>query len=75
MFRPGRVLGVELFVFVFKVQIVIVVDMYSRSRFYPTSPASELAEALEGELYTMAQLKADGVLEKVRTELELGRGR
>jgi len=53
----------------------IVVDMYSRSRFYPTSPASELAEALEGELVTMAQLKADAVVERVNSELEIGRGR
>ncbi len=48
----------------------IVVDMYSRSRFYPTSPAAELAEALGGELYTMAELKAEGVVERVRAELD-----
>jgi Mg-chelatase subunit ChlD len=47
----------------------IVIDMYSRSRFYPTSPAADLAVALRGELYTMEQLRAEGVAETVRTQL------
>ncbi|MFN8422690.1 MAG: VWA domain-containing protein [Anaerolineae bacterium] len=39
----------------------IVVDMYTRSRFYPTSPAAELAACLGGELCNMAELRAEGV--------------
>lgn len=47
----------------------IVVDMYTRSRFYPTSPAAELAACLGGELCNMAELRAEGVVTKVRSAM------
>ena len=48
----------------------IVIDLYNRTRFYPNSPAEELAVALGGELFSVASLHADGVIERVRAELD-----
>lgn len=48
----------------------IVIDLYNRTRFYPNSPAEELAVALGGELYSVASLHADGVIDRVRAELD-----
>jgi magnesium chelatase subunit D len=47
----------------------IVIDLYSRSRFYPESPAVDLARALGGEHHTLASLHAEGVLATVRAQL------
>lgn len=48
----------------------IVIDLYNRTRFYPNSPAEELARALGGELYSVAALHADGLIDRVRAELD-----
>jgi magnesium chelatase subunit D len=48
----------------------VVIDLQRPSRFYPSSPAAELAVALGGEHHTVTSLHADGVLEKVRARLD-----